>query len=65
MLFEGTWQKYHKSDTELAKKYLTQAKEAGELVLGNNQWQISSDFKSLFGSMDLSGNKEVFNVQTL
>ena len=59
MLFEGTWQKYHKSDTELAKKYLTQAKEAGELVLGNNQWQISSDFKSLFGSMDLSGNKEV------
>ena len=59
MLFEGTWQKYHQNDTELAKKYLTQAKNAGDLVLGSNQWQISSDFKSLFGSMDLSGNKEV------
>ena len=59
MLFEGTWQKYHKNDTELAKKYLTMAKEAGDKVLGNSQWQISGDFKSLFGSTDLSGNKEV------
>lgn len=59
MLFEGTWQKYHNGDTELAKKYLEQAMKAGDLVLGSGLWQISSDFKSLFGSMDLKGNKEV------
>ena len=35
------------------------AKEAGDKVLGNSQWQISGDFKSLFGSTDLSSNKEV------
>lgn len=59
MLFEGTWQKYHNSDNELAKKYLQQALQAGDLVLSSNKWSISSDFKSLFGSMDLKGNKEV------
>ena len=59
MLFEGTWQKYHNGDTELAKKYLTQALNAGDYVISNGKWHISSDFKSLFGSMDLKGNQEV------
>ena len=59
MLFEGTWQKYHNNDTELSKKYLTQVKEAGDLVLNSGKWEIASDFRSLFGSMDLKGNKEV------
>lgn len=59
MLFEGTWQKYHKGNTELASKYLKQALEAANLVIKSGKWQMSSDFKSLFGSMDLSGNSEV------
>lgn len=59
MLFEGTWQKYHNNDTELAKKYLTQAKDAADIVLSSGKWQISSDFKSLFGVDDLKGNAEV------
>lgn len=59
MLFEGTWQKYHYNNMELAKIYLEQAMRAADLVLNSNKWQISSDFKSLFGSADLKGNKEV------
>ncbi len=59
MLFEGTWQKYHENNSELANKYLTQAKEAAEYVMNSGLWSITSDFKSLFGSFDLDGNTEV------
>lgn len=58
MLFEGTWQKYHKNDTERAKKFLTFAKEAADVVINSGKYAISGDFRSLFGSDDLSGNKE-------
>lgn len=59
MLFEGTWVKYHQNDTELAKKYLTLGQEAAEFVINSGKYNISSDFKSLFGSFDLKGNQEV------
>lgn len=59
MLFEGTWQKYHNNNSELATKYLQQAIDAANMVIGAGQWSITSDFRSLFGSMDLSGNPEV------
>ena len=58
MLFEGTWQKYHLNDQARAKKYLEFARDAAEVVMNSGKYAISSDFRSLFGSEDLSTNKE-------
>lgn len=58
MLFEGTWQKYHLKDEVRAKKYLEFARDAAEIVMNAGKYAISSDFRSLFGSDDLSANKE-------
>ena len=58
MLFEGTWQKYHKGDTERAKKFLEFSAEAAEIVMNSGKYKIDGDFRSLFGSEDLSSNKE-------
>lgn len=59
MLFEGTWQKYHKNDNERAKKFLEFARDAAAVVMESNEYSFSSTFKDLFGSEDLKGNKEV------
>lgn len=59
MLFEGTWQKYHNGDQALAKKYLEMARDAGQLIIDSKKWEISGDFRSLFGAQDLKGHKEV------
>lgn len=59
MLFEGTWQKYHSLDAERAKKYLQFAVEAAEIVINSGNYQIATDFRTVFGSQDLKGNKEV------
>jgi starch-binding outer membrane protein, SusD/RagB family len=59
MLFEGTFQKYQLNNQVLAKKYLDLAVRAGDIVRLSNKWSFASDFRSLFGSDDLSGNKEV------
>jgi hypothetical protein len=59
MLFEGTWQKYHLSNNEKATQYLQMAVEAADLVIQSGNWSFSSDFRSLFGSADLSSNGEV------
>ncbi len=59
MLFEGTWQKYHLNNTEKAKKYLELAVRAGQIVMDNSAFKFTSDFRSLFGSMDLANNAEV------
>lgn len=59
MLFEGTWQKYHEGNTEKAKQYLELAVAAADLVMTSGSWSFSSDFRALFGSENLAGNKEV------
>ena len=59
MLFEGTWQKYHNMDQARAKKYLELAVRASELVMNSGRYSFTSDFKSLFASQNLAGNKEV------
>jgi len=59
MLFEGTWQKYHLNNSEKAKKYLELAVTAADLVMKSGKYSFTSDFRSLFGSQDLAGNKEV------
>jgi hypothetical protein len=59
MLFEGTWQKYHLNNNEKAKKYLELAVKAADLVITSKKYSFSNDFRSLFGSQDLTANKEV------
>ena len=59
MLFEGTWQKYHKKDNDRAKKFLEFARAAADTVMMSGEYSFSSTYKDLFGSEDLKGNKEV------
>ena len=59
MLFEGTWQKYHFGNVDLAKKYLSLVVKAAQLVMDSELYEISGDYRNLFGSQDLQGNKEV------
>ncbi len=59
MLFEGTWQKYHLNNQDRAKKYLELAVRAANVVMSSGRYAFTSDFRSLFGSQNLSANKEV------
>lgn len=60
MLFEGTWQKYHLNDQTRAKKYLELAVSAADYVKASGNYSCTTkDFRSLFGSDDLAGHKEV------
>jgi hypothetical protein len=59
MLFEGTWQKYQANDQTRAKKYLELAVSAADFVKTSAKYTFTSDFRSLFGSEDLTNNKEV------
>lgn len=59
MLFEGTWQKYHLNNTGKAQKYLELAVKAADYVMSSGNYSFSSDFRSLFGSQDLSSNNEI------
>ena len=58
LLFEGTWQKYREKDNEAAKKYLQQAKDAAEELMGMG-YSLCDDFKSLTTSVSLAGNPEI------
>lgn len=64
MLFEGTYQHYHNLDAARAKKYLELAVEASQIVINSGQYSFTSDFKSLFTSESLAGNKEVILYRT-
>lgn len=59
MLFEGTWEHYHGLDAAKAKKYLEMAVQAAQVVITSGKYSFTSDFKSLFASENLAGNKEV------
>ncbi len=58
-LFEGTWQKYHYNNTEQAKKFLKLAVEAADLVKNSGKYDIVTEFRNLFGSNNLAGNKDI------
>jgi hypothetical protein len=59
MLFEGTWQKYHLNNSDKAKKYLDLAVKAAQVVIDSKKYTFTTDFRSLFGSEDLSASKEI------
>lgn len=58
-LTEGTWQKYYYKNNTQAKKFLELAVEAADLVIASGRYDITTDYKSLFTSKDLKGNKDV------
>lgn len=59
MLFEGTWQKYHLGNSAKAQQYLDLAVRAADLVMKSGKWNFTSNFRALFGSESLDGNREV------
>lgn len=58
-LFEGTWQKYHLNNTERAQKFLGLAVEAADMVMASGKYDIVTEFRALFTSNDLAGNRDV------
>ena len=58
MLFEGTWQKYHNNDDARAKKFLDFSIETSEFLMNSGRYAIATDMHTLFGSEDLSTNRE-------
>lgn len=59
MLFEGTWQKYHHNNTTKANEYLEAAKWAANEVISSGKYIVADDYRGLFSSLSLAGNKEV------
>lgn len=58
-LYEGTWQKYHYNNTERARKFLELAQQTADYLIASGRYDIVTDFRSLFTSFDLNGNKDV------
>lgn len=58
-LQEGSWQKYYLHDNERAKKFFELAEEAADLIISSGKYSIGTEFRALFTSDNLSGNKEV------
>lgn len=57
-LTEGTWQKYYYKNDVQAKKFLELAVEAADLVISSGKYDINTDYKTIFTSKELKGNKE-------
>lgn len=74
-LYEGTWEKYHKLKNDAfytqnitndkINSYLTQARDAAQIIMQSGRWHIYSkgnplsDYSDLFITTDLSNNSEV------
>lgn len=58
-LQEASWQRYYYNDQEQAVKFYELAIEASNLVMLSGKYFIEKDYKTLFTSKDLKGNKEI------
>lgn len=59
LLYLGTYIKYHNNDLVTANRLLEKAKWAANEVMASGKYQIVDDYRGLFSSEDLAGNKEV------
>jgi len=59
LLYLGTFLKYHDIDQTVATTMLQQTKWAAQQIIEGGKYQVSDDYRALFSSADLSGNKEV------
>ncbi|MDD2512146.1 MAG: RagB/SusD family nutrient uptake outer membrane protein [Proteiniphilum sp.] len=57
-LCEGSWQKYYYHDNERAKKFFTLAVNASDFIIQSGRYDIVTEFRDLFTSENLSGNKD-------
>ena len=58
-LYEGSWQKYYYNNPTQATKFFNLAVSAADIVINSGRYDITLDFRSLFGSTDLSSSKDV------
>ena len=61
-LFEGTYAKYHKADTERSKKYLAEAKAAAEAIINSGEFALTpgaEGYRANYNSLELAGNTEM------
>lgn len=61
-LFEGTYARYHKDDTERAKKYLQEAKTAAEAIINSGKFELTpgaEGYRANYNSLELAGNNEM------
>lgn len=57
-LYEGSWQKYYYHNNERAQKYFNLSVEASDFLIQSGRYDIVTEFRDLFTSEDLSGNKD-------
>jgi len=57
-LYEGTYSKYQLGDNARATNYLTQCKTASEAVMNAGTYALNPDYRTVYSSLDLTGNKE-------
>lgn len=58
-LEEASWQKYYYNNNDRAKKFFELAEEAAQLIISSGRYDIVTDFRTLFTSNNLAGNKDV------
>ncbi|MEO6948511.1 MAG: RagB/SusD family nutrient uptake outer membrane protein [Ginsengibacter sp.] len=58
-LSEGSWQKYYYNNTGRANKFFELAVEAANMVMTSGKYDIVTDFRTLFTSNTLAGNRDV------
>lgn len=58
-LREGSWQKYYYNNGERANKFFELAQEAGDFIINSGRYDIVTDFRTLFTSNSLAGNKDI------
>lgn len=57
-LYEGTWQKYYYKNNDQAKKFLNMTVNAVDMIMDSGKYDIVTDFRKLFTSNNLSGNRD-------
>lgn len=57
-LYEGSWQKYYYHNNERAQKFYNLAVEVSDFIIQSGRYDIVTEFRDLFTSENLSGNKD-------
>lgn len=66
-LYEGAWEKYHNVSGGHADQFYTAAKNAARKVIDSGLYQVTDNYKGMYTSLSLVGNKEVllYKIYTL
>jgi hypothetical protein len=59
LLYFGTYLKYHNTDLTVANTLLEQSKWAASQIISGGKYQVTDDYRAVFSSLDLTGNKDV------